>query len=495
MNDQFIQKRIGLPFCVLFSCVVLAQAQTFVHPGMLHTQADFDRMRSKVLAAAQPWQGSWALLIQNAHAQPGYTPNPVPIVYRGNDGTHAENYSTLFNDAAAVYQCALRWKISQDNTYANKAIEILNAWASTCTAISGTTDAALAAGLQGFQMANAAEIMRTYSGWSSADFNKFKQWMRNVFYLANIRFLYDRNGTCITHYWSNWGLANVASVIAIGILLDDPHIYNEGIAYLKEGNGTEAINNLVYYLHASDLGQWQESGRDQGHSLLGIGEAASICEMLWNQGEDLYSYNNKRLYAGFNYVCKYNLGNSVPYTTYNNCDNVNQTTLGETGRGGTRPIFELMYNHYANRLGMSVPYLQQYAELVRPEGGGGNYGSTSGGYDQLGFGTLTHTREPVGSCTPTQLTPYLKIGSGSWQQRSTIKVAPGSLHWDRSQQQEVPGAGATVVPVVKLRSVTFRIMLYTVHSIPTAAAQRQLRYFLLLCRVIVIPILLHHTCR
>jgi hypothetical protein len=29
---------------------------------------------------------------------------------------------------------------------------------------------------------------------------------------------------------------------------------------------------------------------------------------------------------------------------------------------------------------------------VRPEGGGGDYGSDSGGYDSLGFGTLTLTR-------------------------------------------------------------------------------------------------------
>jgi hypothetical protein len=27
-----------------------------------------------------------------------------------------------------------------------------------------------------------------------------------------------------------------------------------------------------------------------------------------------------------------------------------------------------------------------------PEGGGGDYGDASGGYDALGFGTLTHAR-------------------------------------------------------------------------------------------------------
>ena len=29
--------------------------------------------------------------------------------------------------------------------------------------------------------------------------------------------------------------------------------------------------------------------------------------------------------------------------------------------------------------------------LMRPEGGGGDYGGASGGFDQLGHGTLTYT--------------------------------------------------------------------------------------------------------
>jgi len=32
-----------------------------------------------------------------------------------------------------------------------------------------------------------------------------------------------------------------------------------------------------------------------------------------------------------------------------------------------------------------------YAARVRVEGGGGDYGGDSGGFDQLGFGTLAYT--------------------------------------------------------------------------------------------------------
>ena len=63
-------------------------------------------------------------------------------------------------------------------------------------------------------------------------------------------------------------------------------------------------------------------------------------------------------------------------------------------RGDRRPIWELVYNHYVNRAGVAAPFSAMYAASVRPEGGGGNYGPNSGGYDQLGYGTLTFTLDP-----------------------------------------------------------------------------------------------------
>jgi hypothetical protein len=54
-----------------------------------------------------------------------------------------------------------------------------------------------------------------------------------------------------------------------------------------------------------------------------------------------------------------------------------------------------MYNQYVNRMNVSAPYSTLYAARLRPEGGGGDYGTTSGGFDQLGFTTLTHTIDPM----------------------------------------------------------------------------------------------------
>jgi len=394
---MFISIAISLLSTLLLAQVALAQGP-FVHPGGLHTQADLDRMAAQVAAGAPPWVDSWNVLVANPHASLGWRPRPVATVIRGGTG---ENYSLLYNDTAAAYACALRWYISGDIAYADKAVEIMNAWSYTLTTITGTSDKFLASGIYGYQFANAAEIMRLYDGWAPEDFAQFQNMMLTVFYPMNHDFLVNHNGACISHYWCNWDASNMASMISIGVLCDREDIFSEAVDYYENGPGNGSIWNAVYSLYPDNLGQWQESGRDQAHSMLGLGLLATVCEVAWNQGIDLYGYADNRLLAGAEYIAKYNLGYDVPYTPYDNCDHVNQTTISAGGRGNIRPIWEQIYNHYVNRMGLVAPYTQAYAELVRPEGGGGNYGSNSGGYDHLGYGTLTFTRPPPEpSCRP-----------------------------------------------------------------------------------------------
>ena len=394
-----------------------ASSGAFVHPGLLHTQADFDRMSQKVAAQASPWVDSWNILIANSHASLSWTPRPQAVVYRGDDGVHPQNYSLLFNDIAAAYACALRWKVTGNTAYADKSVQIMNAWSSTLTGLGGSTDVDLAAGIYGYEFANAGEIMRTYSGWAAADLARFQAMMRNIFYPINHDFLNRHNNTQATHYWANWDLCNMASIMAIGVLCDDQALFDEAVSYFQSGAGNGAIFNAVYYVHPGYLGQWQESGRDQGHNTLGIALGGAICEMAWNQGVDLYGYDNNRFLMGAEYVAKGNLIESgttyytVPYVRYNNVDNVNQTMFSTASQGTIRPCWALVYNHYVNRKGLAAPYTQKFAALVQPEGGGGNYGPNSGGYDQLGYGSLTCTRDPIASgAAPSGLTATVSAG-------------------------------------------------------------------------------------
>ncbi len=377
-----------------------ASDKPFVHPGLLHSQADFDRMKAKVDAGAHPWIDSWNILIKNPNSGLGRPTNEVPIIYRGNDNVHGENYWRLMYDTAAAYQTAVRWKVSGDDRYADKSVKILNAWSSTLQiAYGGDVNASLAEGIYGYEIANAGEIMRGYKGWAPADFARFQGMMLKLFYPGLHDFLTRHYGTNPTRFWANWDLCNMASMLAIGVLCDHRDIYDEAITYFKAGIGNGSIQHVVYYMHPGYLGQWQESGRDQGHASLGVTLMGALCEMAWHQGDDLYGYDNNRVLAGMEYIAKYNLMHDVPFAKYVQPD-VPHTIPSDDGRGASRPGWELVYNHYVNIKGIAAPYTTEFAAKARPEGGGGNYGPNSGGFDQLGFGTLTATLDPIAAGAP-----------------------------------------------------------------------------------------------
>ena len=380
------------------------QARTFTHPGLLHTEADFERMRQKVKDKAQPWLDGWNALTSNGRSQLGATPRPLATVIRGGDD---QNFAQMYIDIARAYQLALRWKVSQDTRYADLAVVFLNAWSSTLTSVTGNSDRFLAAGIYGYQFANAAEIMRSYTGWAAADFARFQNMMLTVFYPLNHSFLIDHNGSEITNYWANWDQCTLASMLAIGVLCDRLDIYDEALSYYKTGQGNGAGLQAVYHVHPGYLGQWQESGRDQGHCTLGIGLAGAFCEMAWNQGDDIYGYENNRFLAGAEYVAKSNLLDgsgafyTVPFFTNVNKQGT-QSVLSTAGQGHRRPVWESIYNHYANRLGVATPYTTLQAIQMRPEGDAGNG-------DQLGFGTLTFTRDPLATpLRPSGLTARVR---------------------------------------------------------------------------------------
>lgn len=182
--------------------VLVAGAAGFVHPGLLHTEDDFTRVKEYVDAGKEPWLTSWNLLTSNSHTSPTYEPRPAETVYRGSDGEHSENYPVLYNDAHAAYQLALRWKISGDTEFADASIRVLDAWSSTMKAIGGNSDGFLAAGLYGYQLANAGEIMRDYSGWPEENRARLGDLLENVFYRDSYRFLTTHNDASQYHYVS-----------------------------------------------------------------------------------------------------------------------------------------------------------------------------------------------------------------------------------------------------------------------------------------------------
>ncbi|KAK7051269.1 hypothetical protein VNI00_004769 [Paramarasmius palmivorus] len=392
---RLLPSTLAMKYLALLATSALAASAAFVHPGMLHTAKDFDRIITNVNAGNEPWLTGWYKLTNNSHAQSTYTPGAVEILCRGSGSDCSENYSRAYNDAAAAYQLAIRWKVTGDAAYGTAAVNILNAWSSTLQDIWGSSDKFLASGLYGYQFANAAEILRDFDGFTDDDMAATTAMLVNIFYVFNHRFLVEHNGAKIDHYWANWDLCNMATMLSVGILSDNQTMFDEAIDYFYNGGGNGAIDKLFWIVYDDGTAQVQEAGRDQGHTMLDIALVGTFAQMAYNQGINLFAYDDYRILKGAEYAAKYNLGNDVQYTTYTNSD-VTQTVISESGRGNIRPAWELIYNHYVKIEGQEATYSTQYADLVREngggaEGGGGNYGSTSGGFDQLGFGTLLYT--------------------------------------------------------------------------------------------------------
>lgn len=424
----------------------LAEARKFVHPGLLHTDADFERMRTKVAAGAQPWLSGWNALTASSRAQLGRAPVPLATVVRGGDG---ENHRTMVEDMERAYQFALRWKVSGNTAYADLAVQYLDAWSSTMTTLTGNADRFLAAGIYGYQWANAAEMMRGYAGWTAEGVARFQKLLLEVFYPLCHSFLLDHNGANITNYWANWDLCNICGILAIGVFCDRKDLYDEAIAYYKTGRGNGAAAHNVYMLHPGYLGQWQESGRDQGHATLGMALTGLLCEMAWNQGEDLYGYWNNRFLAGAEYVAKSNLqdGNgqyySPPFSTYVNRQG-SFTVVSTAGQPNLRPAWESIYNHYVNRKGLAAPWVAAIAAQIRPE-------RSEWGGDQPSFGTLTYSRDPAAAGTPPSgLSAHVTAGQVlmSWW------GSAGATSYKVKRGSSANGPFATVASVADPRTCT-----------------------------------------
>jgi hypothetical protein len=351
----------------------VAADRPFVHPGLLHTRADLDRMKEQVARQAEPWWGGFRKLRDHPQSRADWKPRgPFETVVRGPK--ESRHVAELARDANAAYQNALMWAVTGEPAAARTAVEILDAWSGTLREVAGK-DAILGASICGFKLANAAEILRhTDAGWRPEDARRAGRMLRDVFLPVVRDFAPFANG--------NWDAGCIKTVLAVGVFCDDREVYDRGVDYYRAGRGNGRLTHYV----VNEAGQCQESGRDQQHAQLGLGHLAEACEVAWSQGLDLYGAADDRLLKGFEYTARYNLGQDVPFVPFT--DTTGKYTakaISAEGRGRLRPIYEMVFNHYERRRGVPAPFTRRAAEQLRPEGAAFDA-------DHPGFGTLLFTR-------------------------------------------------------------------------------------------------------
>ena len=373
-------KRIPVLIFFLVLAFQNAAGKTFVHPGILHTQEDLSRIKSLVDNRTQPAFGSWEKLSSDPKSSPDYRiQGPFPIISRADEYGYTK--APCEDDFNAAYYNALMWTVTGDARHAAKAMEIIRAYSAVLRKITPRDDP-LCAGLQGFIIVNAAEIMRyTFpassheGGWNEEDTRLATEMFREAFIPVFTKF-----HATPAYTNGNWGLSVLKGMVGMGVFLDDRALYREALErYLEAGYDNGSLPN---YTHPT--GQLQESGRDQAHCMLGLGCMAEICEVAWKQGEDLYSALDNRLLTCYEYLAKYNLGHDdLPFFTWTDKTGkyCRWTQMSPQARGQFRSVFEIAYAHYVGRRHLEMPYTAEVLQQIRPEGKGWTC-------DHPGFGSL-----------------------------------------------------------------------------------------------------------
>ncbi|MCS3796455.1 carbohydrate-binding domain-containing protein [Niastella sp. OAS944] len=345
---------------VAFNKTTYAQ-RVFAHPGISHKKSDLDRMKYMVQAGKEPYKTSFQNLSQNPYASYNYTVQGNPSVTRLVEPSSIAgyNYEKFKYDALAAYYNAIMWTITGDERHAKKSVQCLNAWANI-THIESNGTMALDAGRVIWKMLEGAEIIKsTYTGWAQSDINKFKAMLVYPGYSTTAVPAAAIAAEDATFYWymyngdagrhGNQGIFAMRGLMAMGIFMDNEIMYDRALRYmmgmphraddLPYPSGPRAVSatpsaTYDYYDEYTlgstvgstedygynepianyiwENGQCQEASRDQSHTITGVAIINTMCEMAWNQGDDMYSFLNYRVLKGIEFGMRYNA--SLNYT-------------------------------------------------------------------------------------------------------------------------------------------------------------------------------------
>jgi len=358
----------------------------FTHPGVGVSRAQLDFVRAKVQAGAQPWTNAFNQAKNSKYGSLTRAPKPRAVVECGSYSNPNYGCTDEREDAIAAYTDALLWYITRDDRYAQKAIELMDAWSATIRDHTNS-NAPLQTAWSASSWPKAAEIIKhVYGNWPNA--GRFGTMLRNV-YLPEIINGSNSNG--------NWELSMTEAIQGIGVFLEDQTVYDKAISLYRvrvpafvylESDGplpkTKPSQNLntrekiIAYWQGQDTfvnGLTQETCRDFTHTGYGISSISHVLETSRIQGIDLYPEFGERLRhaLGFQSRWERNL-EAVPSWL---CDGSVHRGLG--------PITEVGYNALHTRLGIAMTNTQALTESRRPAGSNNLF---------VAWETLTHAENP-----------------------------------------------------------------------------------------------------
>jgi len=316
-------------------------ALRFQHPGIPLTRKELDTIKANL--DKQPWKRGYAQLANTATAKLDWkVEGPFENVSR--KGRYDQNLVPWQNSMNAVYNLARMWYFTGDNAYAQKAHDILLAWATTHVSFTGN-ESGLALGDHALAFGGGASILRgTWPGWTTADTVAVQNYFSNVLWPASAG-------------WPTQGPANKGAIyleagIAIAVFCDnDPSKFEHVLNMFRTFHGTCLMDTLP-------TGQLGETGRDGGHAFGMLNAMTFIAECAWKQGVDLYSELDNRMLACGEYYARNTFTTDNPYVYFGTIDW--QWISNKPGPyTANRGAFYLLQNAYKNRKGLPTPWIDR----------------------------------------------------------------------------------------------------------------------------------------
>ena len=164
MNSKpmiFFIRQIFFTALLLLAAPVLADF-AFVHPGLLQSQEDIERMKKGIESKGLVISAGFQVFRSDKLSQSTYVmKGPGETIGRAPNA----NFGEFNDDAAAAYQNALMWCLTGDMAHASKAKEILNAWASRLRRVTGRDGVLMAGlGLSRWSMPRRCSVIPTPAG-------------------------------------------------------------------------------------------------------------------------------------------------------------------------------------------------------------------------------------------------------------------------------------------------------------------------------------------
>lgn len=368
-----------LVLLLIATWATMASAVEFIHPGGVNSASELEFVKGRIKAGEQPWKGEFDQLRNSGYA----TRSAHGLRAINSNGKDAQLSQ---EDAIAAYAQSLLWYFTDEDIYAQRCIAILNSWSTLEGFTAGSDQDRLQAGWTGSLFASAAEIMRGNPDWSAHDIEKFQAMFRRAFYPQL---------TTASSWNGNVDLTQINALMAIAVFNEDQAEFEIAIARLKTRNrsyfyltsdGPELApiagdggNPRAFWSNPKRLidGLTQETCRDNGHhSQFALGSALHAAEIAWHQGVDVYAENQERYTAAMELMASQFLSGSMQGICKNDTPTADRYDAWEVG-----------YNHYHNRMDISLPKTKALIEeQIRKK--------APRAVCNLAFDMLTHTGLP-----------------------------------------------------------------------------------------------------